>query len=77
LECLSLNATVVRASQPLSRKPGHVGALAFSRSSDASTGEFTDATVIRKFGDVSEERVVTKRIACAVRTTPHSARIRM
>jgi len=76
LECLRLNAAVVRA-QPLSRKPGHVGALAFSRSSDASTGEFTDATVIRKFGDVPEERVVTKRIACAVRTTPRSARIRM
>ena len=65
------------AGAAAARKPGHVGALAFSRSGDPSTGEFTDATVIRKFGDVPEERVVTKRIACAVRTTPRSARIRM
>jgi hypothetical protein len=39
----------------LSRKPGHVGAVAFSRSGDPATGEFGDATLIRKFGDVPED----------------------
>ena len=29
--------------------PGIVGAVAFSRSGDPATGEFGDATVIRKF----------------------------
>jgi hypothetical protein len=31
VECLSANAAVMRA-EALSRKPGHVGAVAFSRS---------------------------------------------
>ncbi|MGZ3359670.1 MAG: hypothetical protein ACXU84_10075 [Xanthobacteraceae bacterium] len=38
--------------EALSRKPGHVGAIAFSRTGDPATGDFGDATVIRKFGDV-------------------------
>ena len=34
---------------------GHVGAAAFSRSGDPATGDFSDATVIRKFGDVPDD----------------------
>ncbi|MGY4408729.1 hypothetical protein ACVWW4_000465 [Bradyrhizobium sp. LB7.1] len=37
------------------RKPGHVGAVAFSRSGDPATGEFGDAKVIRKFGEVPDD----------------------
>lgn len=44
----------MKAEAP-SRKPGIVGAVAFSRSGDPATGEFGDATVIRKFGDVPED----------------------
>jgi hypothetical protein len=40
-ECFSANAAVMRA-EALSRKPGHVGAVAFSRSGDPATGEFGD-----------------------------------
>jgi hypothetical protein len=36
----------------LSGKEGHVGAVAFSRTGDPATGDFSDAKVIRKFGDV-------------------------
>jgi hypothetical protein len=35
----------------LSRKPGYVGAIAFSRSGDPATGDFGDAMLTRKFGD--------------------------
>ena len=54
VECLSANSAVKRA-EALSRKPGHVGAVAFSRSGDPRTGEFGDAKLIRKFGDVPED----------------------
>jgi hypothetical protein len=54
VECFNPNAAVMRG-EALSRKPGHVGALAFSRSGDPATGDFGDATVIRKFGDVPED----------------------
>ena len=42
-------------AEALSRKPGHVGAIAFSRCGDSATGEFGDAKLIRKFGDVPED----------------------
>jgi hypothetical protein len=54
VECFNPNAAVMRA-EALSRKPGIVGAVAFSRSGDPATGDFGDATVIRKFGDVPED----------------------
>jgi hypothetical protein len=54
VECFNPNAAVMRA-EALSRKPGHVGAVAFSRSGDPATGDFGDATVIRKFGDVPSD----------------------
>jgi hypothetical protein len=50
-ECFNPNAAVMRA-EALSRKDGHVGAIAFSRTGDPATGDFSDAKVIRKFGDV-------------------------
>jgi vacuolar-type H+-ATPase subunit D/Vma8 len=48
------SAAVTRADA-LSRKPGHVGAIAFSRSGDPATGEFGDAKLIRKFGEVPDD----------------------
>jgi hypothetical protein len=54
VECLNPNAAVMRA-EALSRKLGHVGALAYSRSVDPSTGDLSDAKVIRKFGDVPDD----------------------
>jgi hypothetical protein len=51
---LQANAAVMRA-EALSRKDGHVGAFAFSRTGDPARGDFSDATVIRKFGDVPDD----------------------
>jgi hypothetical protein len=51
---LSANAAVMRA-EALSRKPGCAGAVAFSRSGDPATGEFGDAKLLRKFGDVPDD----------------------
>ncbi|MGY4432743.1 hypothetical protein ACVWWO_005220 [Bradyrhizobium sp. F1.13.1] len=53
VECFNPNAAVMRA-EALSRKPGILGAVAFSRTGDPSSGDFGDATVIRKFGDVPD-----------------------
>ena len=39
-------------AEALSCKEGHVGAVAFSRTGDPATGDFSDAEVIRRFGDV-------------------------
>jgi hypothetical protein len=54
VECFNPNAAMVRA-EALSRKPGYVGAMAFSRMGDPATGDFSDAKVIRNFGDVRED----------------------
>ena len=54
VECFNPNAAVMKA-EALSRKPGIVGAVAFSRTGDPATGDFGDATVIRKFGDVPDD----------------------
>lgn len=54
VECTSANAAVMRG-ETLSRKSGCAGALAFSRTGDPATGEFGDATLIRKFGDVPDD----------------------
>jgi hypothetical protein len=50
-ECFNPNVAVMRA-ELLARKAGHVGAVAFSRTGDPATGDFSDAEVIRKFGNV-------------------------
>ena len=54
VECFNANAAVMRA-EALSHKQGHVGAVAFSRTGDPATGVFSDAEVIRKFGDVPDD----------------------
>ncbi|GLR96826.1 MULTISPECIES: hypothetical protein [Bradyrhizobium] len=51
VECFNASAVVVRA-EVLSHKPGNVGAVAFCRSGDPAMGDFGDATIIRKFGEV-------------------------
>lgn len=51
VECTSANAAIMRA-EALSRKEGHVGAVAFSRSGDPNAGEFGDAVMLKAFGDV-------------------------
>src|SRR5450432_930597 len=53
-ECFNPVAVVMRA-EALSRKEGHVGAVAFSRTGDPATGVFSDAKVIKKFGDVPND----------------------
>ena len=53
-ECFNPVAVVMRA-EALSRKEGHVGAVAFSRTGNPATGDFSDAKVIRKFGDVPND----------------------
>jgi len=55
-ECLNPKAAVMRA-EALLRKEGHrPGAIAFSRTGDLATGHFSDAKVIRKFGEVGRRR---------------------
>jgi hypothetical protein len=54
VECFNPNSAVMKA-EVMSRKAGHVGAVAFSRSGDPATGDFGDAKVIRKFGDVPDD----------------------
>jgi len=46
--------SIMRA-ETLSRKESHVDAVAFSRTGDPPTGDFSDAKVIRKFGDVPDD----------------------
>jgi hypothetical protein len=54
VECFNPNAAVMKA-KALSRRPGIVGAVAFSRSGDPATGDFGDAKAIRKFGDIPDD----------------------
>jgi hypothetical protein len=53
-ECQSSSAAIRRA-EVLSRTPGNVGAVAFSRSGDPMIGEFGDAQLLRKFGNVPDD----------------------
>jgi hypothetical protein len=53
-ECFNPNAAVMRA-EALSRREGNVGAVAFSRTGDPATGDFGDAKVIQKFGNVPDD----------------------
>jgi hypothetical protein len=55
-ECFNPVAVVMRA-EALSRREGHVGAVAFSRTGDPDTGEFGDAKVLKKFGDVPDDLI--------------------
>ncbi|MBV8696673.1 hypothetical protein [Bradyrhizobium sp.] len=50
-ECQS-STTALRRAEMLSRAPGHIGAIAFSRTGDPMMGEFGDAKLLRTFGHV-------------------------
>ena len=54
VECPSPAAAIERA-QGLWKILGHTGAIAFSRTGNPATGDFSDATVLRKFGDVPDD----------------------
>jgi hypothetical protein len=54
VECFNPVAVVMRA-EALSRKEGHTGAVAFSRTGDPATGDFADANVLKKFGEVPDD----------------------
>jgi hypothetical protein len=54
VECFTPNAAAMRA-EALSRKDVHAGAVAFSRTGDPATGDFSDAKVIGKFGVVPDD----------------------
>jgi hypothetical protein len=49
IEAFSDHCVYIRS---VSRREGHVGAVAFSRTGDPATGDFSDAKLIRKFGEV-------------------------
>ena len=53
-ECQSA-ATALRRAEMMSRIPGSIGAIAFSRTGDPMIGEFGDAHLLRKFGDVPDD----------------------
>ena len=53
-ECRSSSAALRRA-ELLSRVAGCIGAVAFSRSGDPMIGEFGDAQLLKKFGDVPDD----------------------
>ena len=50
-ECQSAT-TAMRRAETLSRAAGHIGAVAFSRSGDPMMGEFSDAKLLRAYGNV-------------------------
>jgi hypothetical protein len=39
----------------MSRDPANAGAVAFKRAGDPNIGEFSDAVVLKRFGDVPED----------------------
>ena len=53
-ECQSSSAAVRRA-EVMARSAGSIGAVAFSRSGDPMMGEFGDAEVLKKFGNVTDD----------------------
>jgi hypothetical protein len=53
-ECQSPTSALRRA-ESLSRQPGNIGAIAFSRSGDPMIGEFSGAQLLRRFGQVPED----------------------
>jgi hypothetical protein len=42
-------------AEALSRREGHAGAIAFSRTGDPASGDFSDAQIIRRFGNVPND----------------------
>jgi hypothetical protein len=46
---------VVTCAERLARTDGNLGAVAFGRSGDLATNEFSDAIVLRKFGEAPDD----------------------
>ena len=53
-ECQTSSGALRRAEM-LSKATGSIGAVAFSRTGDPMIGEFSDAKLLRKFGDVPDD----------------------
>jgi hypothetical protein len=53
-ECQS-SSSALRRAEMLSRATGHIGAIAFSRSGDPMAGEFSDAKLLKAFGEVPSD----------------------
>ena len=53
-ECQSSSAALRRA-EIMSRSSGNIGAVAFSRTGDHMMGEFNDARLLQKFGNVPDD----------------------
>jgi hypothetical protein len=53
-ECQSSSAALRRA-ETLSRAAGSIGAVAFCRTGDPMIGEFGDAQMLKKFGNVPDD----------------------
>jgi hypothetical protein len=53
-ECQS-SSSALRRAESLSKAAGSVGAVAFSRTGDPMTGQFSDAQLLKKFGDVPDD----------------------
>jgi len=53
-ECQSATIALRRA-EVMSRIPGSIGAIAFSRTGDPMIGKFGDAYLLRKFGNVPDD----------------------
>jgi hypothetical protein len=47
-------SAAIRRAEVMSRDPANAGALAFKRSGDPNMGNFSDAVVLKRFGDVPE-----------------------
>ena len=54
-EELQSPSAAIRRAEAMSSIAGNLGAIAFSRTGDPSIGEFNDAVVLRKFGDVPDD----------------------
>ena len=52
-ECQS-EGTAIRRAEGMARDSANAGAVAFKRAGDPNVGEFSDAVVLKKFGDVPE-----------------------
>ena len=53
-ECQT-STTALRRAEILARTAGHIGAVAFSRTGDPMIGEFRDARLLKKFGEVPDD----------------------
>jgi hypothetical protein len=59
-ECFNPLAVIMRA-EALSRKDGHIGAVAFSRTGDPATGDFNESSIIRDIRFVRDPAFVRFR----------------